>query len=112
MPTTKSVIELSNNDTNNISVYPNPTTKEIYIENISEIWNNCILYIFDIYGKIVKQEKIIYDKMVINLPNRKGLYFIVLRNNKNQESKYFKATSKNCFASDLWNFARKISTFF
>ncbi|MBR5778505.1 MAG: T9SS type A sorting domain-containing protein [Bacteroidales bacterium] len=90
MPTTKSVIELSNNDTNNISVYPNPTTKEIYIENISEIWNNCILYIFDIYGKIVKQEKIIYDKMVINLPNRKGLYFIVLRNNKNQESKYFK----------------------
>ena len=25
---------------------------------------------------------------------------------------FIQATSKNCFASDLWNFARKISTFF
>jgi len=25
---------------------------------------------------------------------------------------YVKATSKNCFASDLWNFLEKISTFF
>jgi len=66
--------------TPNISITPNPTTGDFYINNIS---NDLKVEIYDISGKLVKN-------IIINGTNKidirelnNGLYFVILTDNKN-----------------------------
>ncbi|MBI9036578.1 MAG: T9SS type A sorting domain-containing protein [Bacteroidales bacterium] len=64
---------------NDISIYPNPTTGIITIENLTSTGQACILEITDITGKIVIQSKIINNQSSIEIDLswlEKGVYFI------------------------------------
>ncbi len=69
------------NVNNNISIYPNPSNGYLNIQN-STI-QNIDFEIFDVSGKSLGLQTIKSGKSQINFPElNKGLYFIVLRNEK------------------------------
>jgi len=76
------------NDINNIgfSIYPNPTKNTLFLEIQDskfkiQNYNKNSVFIYDIYGKIVKQFKIQSSTFKINVADfEKGVYFIKIDN--------------------------------
>ncbi|MDY0779922.1 SBBP repeat-containing protein [Tenacibaculum sp. IB213877] len=65
---------------NEVVVYPNPTNGQINIKLNNEI-NNVKIIVSDLLGRIITEKN--YSKLLntnINLPNKKGLYFVTLKN--------------------------------
>lgn len=78
----------------NFNVYPNPATENIFL-NFSEKNKRISVYIFDNNGKHIKTEVVqILNTKKINIAKlNSGLYFLVIRNEKNEilgTSKFFK----------------------
>ena len=67
------------------SIYPNPTEDIIYVQKKENI-NLSKILIFDINGKLVQLiEQINSDSLIVNVNAlKKGIYFISLKNDKNQ----------------------------
>jgi len=85
----ESATEINEISTNSLLIFPNPSTTEIVINNISQ---NAIISIYDLNGKMVitKIAKSLVEKIdVSNLAN--GLYSIhVIANNMRQTNKFIK----------------------
>lgn len=65
-------------------VYPNPTTDLIYLQSSQS--NDCKVYIYNILGHIVLQEKFSHSNNSISLKHlKKGVYYIKLENEKHYE---------------------------
>ncbi len=65
-----------------ISVYPNPTTDKVTIENLS---GNALIRIVDMQGRLVYEQQSVGASTTIDLKNfTKGLYLMVIESNGNR----------------------------
>lgn len=73
--TLSKIIHLSQNESENTIIYPNPSRGKIYIkgENLEK------LKIYNIYGKFISELEITNNQLELDLPN--GLYSIQIKNN-------------------------------
>lgn len=71
-------LTVSNVDTNNLRVYPNPTKDIVNIESITSIKN---IEIFNVLGKKINTLKNQNNINIENLPN--GVYFLKIKNEDN-----------------------------
>ncbi len=77
--TTSNYTEISNNHSLQVTTYPNPTTGKVYINSEEDIQ---MLTVFTSAGKQVKKFNISglgSQQIILDLPNQKGLYFIVIQ---------------------------------
>jgi Secretion system C-terminal sorting domain len=75
------VFEIANK-TNNISIYPNPTSNELRIETNSN--QKYFVQLFDINGKVVTEEISFTQIITLVLTNqREGIYFLIVKDEKN-----------------------------
>ena len=77
-------------------------------------WNWWYTVIFKAIWLFLKTS--LTDDLILLLPKKAAHKYVAVSKNKKVphlcRTFLFMAISKNCFAGDLWNFARKISTFF
>ncbi|MBL0340851.1 MAG: T9SS type A sorting domain-containing protein [Bacteroidetes bacterium] len=71
---------ISNRENNTISIYPNPTAGEFIVKFETEFYENCIIHLTDISGRLVKTIEIKPDdesKILIDAKDvSPGIYFI------------------------------------
>lgn len=66
-----------------ISVYPNPITDNLFIENILN--KDSQLQIFDVYGRLVFNQNLIEQNNTISVSNlKRGIYYVEIYNKNNK----------------------------
>ena len=79
-------IPLRNKNNNSISIYPNPSNGEVYVEISDILFDKSIeIKISDINGKFYKStfiENLFNNTIAVSLPQLKGIYFISIFANK------------------------------
>ena len=67
-----------------ITIYPNPATDKIKIENlVLNKTSEAILFIYDLQGQLVLQQPIQQEKPVVDVSSmKKGVYFLQIRDEK------------------------------
>ena len=77
------------NETNNISIYPNPTSNELRIKTNSN--QKYFAQLFDMSGKLVVEEIPFTQNTILDLTcQREGIYFLILKDEKNKLVKTLK----------------------
>ncbi|MFH0864715.1 MAG: T9SS type A sorting domain-containing protein [Bacteroidota bacterium] len=70
---------------NNVSVYPNPSDDNVYIEiQQAMLLQKCVISIYNIHGQLMLQEPLQQTKTEINIANfSKGVYVVKVGNSEN-----------------------------
>jgi len=90
-----SVVSVTNTELNlNITAYPNPTTKYLNLNVMDSNFNNLSYAIYDLQGRIIKNEKITTTNTLIDMQGLAiATYFIKVKQNQ-QVQKTFKIIKK------------------
>ena len=68
---------------NRVNIYPNPSNGDIFIE-LTEIFSNTKIQIFDIYGKLLKEQIFTNNTLHVQLNDLAcGIYFVKIIDDKN-----------------------------
>jgi len=68
---------------NMISIYPNPTSDKVELNIDENIYSGSIVSVYNMLGSIVKSEKVITNKQIIELGNlTNGVYLLVVKSDK------------------------------
>lgn len=77
-------IEENDQGNNSLQVFPNPTKDHLQINFDSSLNKDNILTVFDVTGKLIRQERNILTGHTLNMANyESGIYFIVIQKDSN-----------------------------
>ena len=71
-------------DSREISIYPNPTTKALFIE-LGENYEDVIVEIKNVVGQVIQSNKYkSLEKIELSLRGESGIYFVTISDNLNK----------------------------